>query len=118
MPRVKTGTVRHARHKKVLDANKGYRGANNRLYKRAKEAYLHAGAYAFVGRKNRKRDMRSLWITRINGALKNVNPELKYSRFINALKKNNIALDRKILADLTITDFNAFKNIVVAAGLA
>lgn len=118
MPRTKTGATRHARHKKIIDANKGYRGANNRLYKRAHEAYLHAGAYSYIGRKNRKRDMRRLWIIRINAALHTINPELQYSRFIAALKKNNIALDRKIMADLTVNDFNAFKQIVTAAGLA
>lgn len=112
MPRVKTGIIRRKRHKKVLDAAKGFRGANNRLYKRAKEALLHAGQYAYVGRKLRKRDMRKLWILRINAALKEVGENLQYSRFINALKKMNIQLDRKILADMAISDFKTFTQVV------
>lgn len=112
MPRVKTGIIRRKRHKKVLDATKGFRGANNRLYKRAKEALLHAGQYAYVGRKLRKRDMRKLWILRINAALKEVGENLQYSRFINALKKMNIQLDRKILSEMAISDFKTFKEVV------
>ncbi|MCL2110085.1 50S ribosomal protein L20 [Microgenomates group bacterium] len=112
MSRTKTGVVRRKRHKKVLAANKGFRAANNRLYKRAKEAYLHSHAYAFVGRKLRKRDLRSLWIVRINAALKNIDPSLRYSTFINGLKKANIALDRKMLSELTVSDFKAFEQVV------
>lgn len=112
MPRVKTGTTRKARHNKVLKQTSGFRGANNRLYKRANEALLHAGAYAYIGRKLRKRDMRALWITRINAGLKQVDENLKYSRFIKSLKDNNVALDRKILSDLAVSDFNAFKKVV------
>jgi len=112
MPRTKTGAVRHRRHKKVLDSNKGFRGANNRLYKRAHEAYLHAGVYAYVGRRLRKRDFRSLWITRINAALKQINPELQYSRFMNAMKKANVTINRKMLSEIAIVDFNSFKSIV------
>lgn len=112
MPRTKTGVTRRHRHKKVLGLTKGFRGANNRLYKRAHEAMLHSGQYAYVGRKLRKRDMRSLWIVRISAALKMVDEKLNYSRFINAMKKGNIGLDRKILADIAATDFNTFKTIV------
>jgi large subunit ribosomal protein L20 len=112
MPRVKSGTTRKARHNKVLDLTKGFRGTNNRLYKRAHEALLHAGAYAYIGRKLRKRDMRRLWIVRINAALQQVDENLKYSRFIKSLKDNNVALDRKILAELAVSDFNAFKKVV------
>jgi|SRR5579859_314699 len=115
MPRTKTGFTRHRRHRKLLARTKGFRGANTRLYKRAHEADLHAGQYAFVGRKLRKRDMRSLWILRITAGLKSLDEKLNYSRFINMLKKANISLDRKILADLAATDFETFKSIVQKA---
>jgi large subunit ribosomal protein L20 len=112
MSRTKTGTVRRARHNKVLKANKGMRGANKRLYKRAHEAYLHSGQYAYEGRKNRKRDIRRLWNVRINAAVRQADETMTYSKFINGMKKANIALDRKVLADLAVNDFNAFKTIV------
>jgi large subunit ribosomal protein L20 len=112
MPRAKTGFTRHRRHKKVLSRTKGFRGANTRLYKRAHEADLHAGQYAYEGRKLRKRDMRSLWILRINAALRSMGESLNYSRFINAMKKANVNLDRKILADMAATDFESFKSVV------
>jgi large subunit ribosomal protein L20 len=112
MPRVKTGVVRRRRHKKLLARTKGFRGANTRLYKRAKEADLHAGQYAYVGRKLRKRDMRTLWIVRISAALRTLGDGLNYSRFIQMMKKANIGLDRKILADIAATDFTSFKSIV------
>ncbi len=115
MARVKTGVTRRRRHKKILDANKGFRGANRKLYKRAHEAYMHAGQYAYIGRKLRKRDMRKLWILRINAALTELGNGLKYSRFINALKKANISLDRKMLSDIAITDNRTFQDIVTAA---
>lgn len=112
MPRTKTGVTRRHRHKNVLGMTKGFRGANNRLYKRAHEALLHAGQYAYVGRKLRKRDMRTLWIVRISAALKMVDKTLNYSRFINMMKKANVVIDRKILSDLAVVDFNAFTTIV------
>lgn len=112
MPRTKTGVIRRRKHKKVLGANKGMRGANKRLYKRAHEAYLHSGHYAYVGRKNRKRDMRSLWIVRINAGLKQVDETLSYAAFIHLMKQKNVQLDRKILADLAATDFPAFSQVV------
>ena len=112
MPRSRTGVTRRQHHKKVLSRTKGFRGANNRLYKRAHEADLHAGQYAYVGRKLRKRDMRSLWILRISAALRQLGDGLNYSRFINMMKKANIGLDRKILSDIAATDFNTFKAIV------
>ena len=115
MARVKTGVTRRRRHKKILKANKGFRGTNSRLYKRAKEAFLHAGKYAYVGRKLRKRDMRKLWIMRINAALTEMGEGLKYSRFINALKKADISINRKMLAELAVADFNTFKEIVKTA---
>ena len=108
--RVKTGPTRRKRHKKVLKRTKGFRMTKGRLYKVSKEADLHAGQYAFAGRKRRKRDFRRLWITRINAALTEYN--LSYSKFINGLKKAKIELDRKILADLAVSDPKVFKAIV------
>ncbi len=112
MPRTKTGVVRRRRHKKILKATKGYTGTNNRLFKRAHEAYLHAGEYAYIGRKLRKRDMRKLWIIRLSAAVKKFTNGLNYSRFINKLKKNNIALNRKILSEIAIRDSEAFKKVI------
>lgn len=112
MPRVKTGTVRHQRHKKVLKLTKGFRGTNSRLIKRAKEALLHAGQYAYIGRKLRKRDMRRLWIVRITAALSQLDDSLNYSRFISGLKKADVALNRKMLSELAIHDSKAFKAVV------
>jgi large subunit ribosomal protein L20 len=115
MPRTKTGVIRRHRHKELLAANSGYRGANHRLYKRAHEAFLHAGAYAYIGRKLRKRDMRKLWITRISAALKTIDLTKQYSRFMNQLKKLNIKIDRKMLADLAVNDVATFNHIVTMA---
>ncbi len=113
--RVKTGTTRRKRHKKVLKRTKGMRMTKGRLYRVSKEADLHAGQYAYVGRKLRKRDLRRLWIQRINAALTNFSDGLKYSKFINLLKKSNIALDRKILADLAVNDPKTFNQVVEQA---
>ena len=115
MPRVKTGIIRRRRHNKVLRATKGFRGANSRLYKRAHEALLHAGQYAYVGRRLRKRDMRKLWILRINAALREFDSSLKYSWFIAALKKANISINRKMLSDLAVKDFSAFGEVIKQA---
>lgn len=112
MPRTKTGVVRRRKHKKVLKLAKGFRGANNRLFKRAHEAVLHSGQYAYVGRKLRKRDMRKLWIIRINAALKTIDEKLQYSRFINKLKIAKVELNRKMLSEIAINDNNTFKAIV------
>lgn len=84
----------------------------NRLIKVAMEADLHAGQYAYAGRKLRKRDFRRLWIVRLNAALKSIDENLRYSTFINNLRKHNILLDRKILADIAIRDLPTFKEIV------
>jgi len=111
--RVKTGFTRRKRHKKVLKRTKGFRMTKGRLYKVSKEADLHAGQYAFAGRKRRKRDMRRLWITRINAALTEYN--LSYSKFINGLKKAKIDLNRKILADLATSNPKVFKAVVEKA---
>jgi len=110
--RVKTGTVRRKHHKKVLSRTKGMRMTRNRLFSVAKQADLHAGQYAFHGRKRRKRDMRKLWIQRINAGLSAIDGAPNYSRLINALKVKNIELDRKILADLVVSDPQTFQSIV------
>ena len=102
MPRVKTGTVRRAAHKKILAANKGFRMTRHRLYKVAKEAYLHAGAYAYAGRRLRKRDFRTLWISRISAALKNQENPISYSKFIKGLTDKKVSLNRKSLSELAI----------------
>ncbi|MBL7150546.1 50S ribosomal protein L20 [Candidatus Microgenomates bacterium] len=108
--RVKTGPTRRKRHKKIIKMAKGYRMTRHKLIKRAKEAVLRAGQHAYIGRKLRKRNMRRLWIQRINAALTEHN--LPYSKFINALKKAKIELNRKILADLAVSDPKTFKLIV------
>lgn len=112
MPRSKAGFTRSRRHKKVLSLTKGFRGANNRLYKRAKEALLHAGQYAFIGRKLRKRDMRQLWITRISAAVKQADAALNYSTFMNQMKKANVSINRKMLAEIAVADFSTFTKVV------
>ena len=110
MARIKRGTVSRRKHKKLLKLTKGYRGTKSKLVKVAREAELHARAYAYHGRKLRKRDFRSLWITRIGEAAKKEG--ISYSSFINKLKKAKIELDRKILNDLIISDPNTFKKVV------
>jgi len=111
MSRVKTGSERRFRHKKVLGLAKGYRMSKHRLYKVAHEAVLHAGEYAFFGRKRRKRDFRRLWQIRIKaGLLSQANP-LSYSRFINSLKVKNVTLDRKILSQLASTKPDIFTKV-------
>jgi len=112
MSRVKTGVVRRRSHKKILARTKGFRMTKNRLIKVAIEADLHAGQYAYHGRKLRKRDFRSLWITRLTAALASVGEGLNYSRFIKGLKEKNILLDRKVLADIAARDLAGFKKIV------
>jgi len=108
--RVKRGVTSHAKHKKLLAANSGYRMTKRRLVRVAKQAYLHAGEYAFAGRKNKKRDFRQLWITRISEAVKLRG--LSYSSFIYQLKQANIELDRKILANLVVENPDVFGAIV------
>lgn len=112
MPRTKTGVVRRRKHKKILKLAKGFRGTNNRLYKRANEAVLHSLSYAYTGRKLRKRDLRKLWIIRIGGALKNIKNPINYSTFIHKLKENKIELNRKMLSEISIRDFETFDKIV------
>lgn len=110
MARVKRGMTSKAKHKRLLKRTEGYRMTNNRLVQRAREADLHAGQYAFAGRKMKKRTMRYLWIARINGALREQG--FKYSTFMNALKKKNINLDRKMLSTMVLEDPKAFTNLV------
>ena len=116
MPRVKRGVVAHRRHKKVLKQAKGYYGARSRVFRVAKQAVTKAGQYAYRDRRQRKRQFRSLWITRIN-AQSRANG-LSYSRLINGLKKADIALDRRVLADLAVHDKPAFAAIVEQAKAA
>ena len=110
MARVKRGVTSHRRHKKLHELTKGYRGGRSKLVREAKSASLHAGAYAFAGRKNRKRDMRRLWITQLSAAVKMEG--LNYSNFIHGLAEKNIKLDRKILAELAVNHPEDFKQIV------
>ncbi len=109
MARIKRGTVSKRKHNKLMLQVKGYRATKSTLVKAAHEAVLHAGEYAFHGRKLRKRDMRKLWITRINGALDEMGHS--YSTFINGMNKKNIKLDRKILANIVSSDPETFKSI-------
>ncbi len=110
MARVKRGLSAHKKHKNLLDLTKGYRGTKSKLVKMAHEAALHAGEYAFHGRKRKKRDFRRLWITRISAAAKQEGTS--YSRFIDGLVKNSVKIDRKILSDLVVNDPTTFKKIV------
>jgi len=116
MPRVKRGVVAHRRHKKILKQAKGYYGARSRIFRVAKQAVTKAGQYAYRDRRQRKRQFRSLWITRIN-AQSRANG-LSYSRLINGLKKADITLDRRVLADLAVHDKPAFAAIVEQAKAA
>ena len=113
MPRVKRGVTARARHKKVLDAAKGYRGRRKNVYRIAKEAVMRAGQYAYRDRRNKKRDFRALWITRINAAAREAG--VTYSQFMAGLKKAGIDMDRKVLADLAVFDKPAFAKIAEQA---
>ncbi|KAG0323187.1 MULTISPECIES: 50S ribosomal protein L20 [unclassified Mycoavidus] len=110
MPRVKRGVTARARHKKVIDAAKGYRGRRKNVYRVAKQAVMKAGQYAYRDRRNKKRVFRALWITRINAAVRE--HDMTYSVFVNGLKKAAIELDRKVLADMAVMDKAAFAAIV------
>ncbi len=112
MPRVKTGVVRRKGHKKVFKLAKGFRMTRNRLYKTASEAVLHAGQYAYNGRKERKQQMRVTWIGRINAALASLQEAPKYSRFIKALSDKKITLNRKVMAALATDLPESFKDLV------
>jgi len=106
MPRVKRGVTAHAKHKKILKAAKGYRGARRNVYRVAKQAVIKAGQYAYRDRRQRKREFRALWIARINAGAREYG--LSYSRFINGLKTAGIEIDRKILAELVVFNKDAF----------
>ena len=108
--RVKRGRATKKRHKKVLSYTKGFVGSKSKLYKSANQALMKAWKYAYRHRRQKKRDFRALWITRINAACREHG--LTYSRFINALNKSNIKLNRKILADLAVNDKGTFKQLV------
>ncbi len=112
MPRVKTGPSRKRSHKKVLKMAKGYRMTKSRLFKVAQEAVLHAGEYSFRGRKERKRQLRRLWIQRINASLKQYKEAPSYSKFINLLTKKEIKLNRKSLSEVSIHYPKAFKAVL------
>lgn len=110
MPRVKRGVTARARHKKVLDQAKGYRGRRKNVYRIAKEAVMKAGQYAYRDRRQRKRQFRTLWIARINAAAREQG--LPYSVFMNGLKRAAVEIDRKVLADLAVFDKVAFTQLV------
>lgn len=114
MPRVKRGMTRHRRHVKILKAASGYRGTRSRLFRFANQIVLKARAYQYRDRRVRKRDMRKLWIIRINAAARMGG--LSYSRFISGLKREGVTLDRKALADLAVRDSAAFARLVMLAG--
>lgn len=110
MTRAKTGPIRARKHRKIKAKAKGFKQSRRTRVKAAKEALLHSGQYAYIGRKLKKRDLRSLWIKRLNAAVREHG--LKYSEFIFKLKAKKIELDRKILSDIAIKDPDTFKKIV------
>ncbi len=114
--RVKGGPQTQRRHKKILSLTKGQRGSKHRLFKRANEAMMKSLKYAYRDRRNRKRDFRSLWITRINAATRQ--NKMSYSQFMYGLKQAGIELDRKALADIAIHDAAAFSQLVATAKAA
>ncbi len=113
MARVTKSLTAKARHKKVLKSTKGHYGARSRLFKTAKQSNIKSLQYAFRDRKNKKRSFRSLWISRINAASRDLG--VSYSKLINGLTKNNISIDRKILSDLAVNDASTFEKIVKTA---
>ena len=116
MPRVKRGVTAKARHKKVLDQAKGYYGARSRTYRMAKQAVIKAGQYAYRDRRQKKRQFRALWITRITAQARECG--LSYSRLIDGLKKAEIELDRKVLADMAVHDKHGFAAVAELAKTA
>ena len=115
MPRVKRGVTARARHKKVIEQAKGYRGRRKNVYRVAKQAVTKAGQYAYRDRRQRKRQFRALWITRINAAAREHG--LSYSRFMDGLHKADIQVDRKVLAELAVNDKPAFAQLAEQARL-
>jgi len=119
MARVKRGVTAHAKHKKVLDAAKGYRGRRKNTIRVAKQAVERALQYQYRDRKRRKRTFRALWIQRINAAVREASEnEMTYGRFIDGLSKAGIEVDRKVLADIAVHDADAFKALVSRAQFA
>ena len=118
MPRVKRGVTTRARHKRVLEQAKGFRGRRSRTFKVAKQAVMKAGQYAYRDRRNKKREFRALWIVRINAAAREHG--LSYSRLMSGLRKAAVEVDRKVLADLAVFDRAAFEKLAIQAkaGLA
>ena len=113
MPRVKSSVASHRRHKKVLALTKGHRATKHSLYRRAHESMLKSLAYAYAHRRERKGDMRRLWILRVNAASRAQG--LTYSQFINGLKKSGVTLNRKMLADMAVKEPNSFVDLVTVA---
>ena len=113
MPRVKRGVPAHSKHKKVLKITKGQYGSRSKLFRRANEAMLKSLSYAYRDRRNRKRDLRRLWIIRINAAARQNG--LSYGNFIHGLQTAGVELDRKVMADMAVTDPKAFANLVEVA---
>ena len=113
MTRVKSGVETKRRHKKVLKEASGYFGSKHRLYKSAKEQLMHSSVYAYRDRRQKKREFRKLWITRINAACR-MN-DISYSKFINGLSKAGVEVNRKMLSEIAINDMDAFKNLVEVA---
>jgi large subunit ribosomal protein L20 len=109
MPRVKRGVTARARHKKVIKQAKGFRGRRGNVYRVAKQAVMKAGQYAYRDRRVKKREFRALWIARINAAVRELG--MTYSAFMSGLKRAQIEIDRKVLADLAVTDKAAFAKI-------
>jgi len=114
VPRVKRGVTSHQRHKKVLSITKGQRGTKHRLIRRATEAMLHSLSYAYFHRRERKGDMRRLWILRINAACRARG--IKYSEFMDGLKKSGVEINRKMLADMAVREPESFSSLVTIAG--
>ncbi len=114
MPRVKRGVTSHRRHKKILSFTKGHRGTKHRLIKRANESMIKSLAYAYAHRRERKGDMRRLWILRVNAACRARG--INYSQFMNGLKKSGIDINRKMLADMAIREPESFSSLVTLAG--
>lgn len=108
MSRVKRSNVSRKRHKKILNRSKSFRGAGSKLFRTSNQQVMKALRYSYRNRRQKKRDFRGLWISRINAALKHNNPHFKYSGFISNLKNNSIQLNRKVLAQLSISDPEAF----------
>ncbi|WAI11893.1 MAG: 50S ribosomal protein L20 [Buchnera aphidicola (Macrosiphum albifrons)] len=113
MARVKRGVIAHARHKKILKQAKGYYGARSRIYRVACQAVIKAGQYAYRDRRQRKRQFRQLWISRINAAVRQ--SKMSYSNFMFGLKRASINIDRKILSDIAVFDIFAFNTLVKQA---